>query len=37
MAVCRSARRFNLWFSSNTDAMWGFQSRETTLGRPGEI
>ena len=36
MAVCRSARRFSLSFSSSTDAMSCCQSSETTLRRPRE-
>ena len=36
MAVCRSVRRLSFSFSSNTDAMSWFQSRETTLRRPRE-
>jgi hypothetical protein len=34
MAVCRSARRFSLLFSSSTAAMSCCQSSETTLRRP---
>ena len=36
MAVCRSAQRFSLSYSSSTHAMSWFQSRETTL-RHGSV